>query len=386
MDRRGVLKVLGGGVIVAATAGGLAGCSTALPPEAVRAWNGPGEQPDVRRWILAHAILAPHSHNLQSWLVDLREPGVIGLRMDLTRLLPETDPQSRQLVMGQGTFLEVLDLAARERGLRADIVLFPEGAFAPDQPDARPTARITLVPDVTVRPDPLFRQVFARHTNRGPYDVRPPAADALTAIAAATAGFPVRTGFSDPGDTATLQRHRMIAADAWRIEFETPRTQLESLKVLRVGPTEIARHRDGLVLNTPMARLLTATGLFDRSRAAPPDSYAVRSQIDAFRDTLAATPAFFWMVTPDNARTTQVQAGRAYVRAQLAATAQGLSMHPLSQALQEFPEVAGPYRQIHELVGATPGGGTVQMWARLGYGPVAGPSPRRGLESHIVAG
>jgi hypothetical protein len=98
-------------------------------PEAVAAWQPPAPPApgsDVRRWILAHAILAPHSHNLQSWLVDLRQPGEIALYCDRTRLLPETDPFSRQIMMSQGTFLEVLDLAARQQGYRADIRAVPQ--------------------------------------------------------------------------------------------------------------------------------------------------------------------------------------------------------------------------------------------------------------------
>lgn len=53
---------------------------------------------DARRWILGYAILAPHSHNLLSWLVDLGAPDEILLRCDLMRLLPETDPYSRQII------------------------------------------------------------------------------------------------------------------------------------------------------------------------------------------------------------------------------------------------------------------------------------------------
>jgi len=90
-------------------------------------------------------------------------------------------------------------------------------------------------------------------------------------------------------------------------------------------------------------------------------------------------------VTDGNDRRTQVQAGRAYARAQLAATAQGLSMHPLQQALQEYPEQAEPYAAIHRLLGADPARQTVQMWARLGYAPPVGPAPRRGLEAHLMA-
>ncbi|MBA4214643.1 MAG: twin-arginine translocation pathway signal protein [Polaromonas sp.] len=384
MDRRHFLRIAGGGAIAAATATTVAGCSSALPPEAIAAWQGPGNEPDVRRWILSHAILAPHSHNLQSWLVDLSVPDEITLFIDRSRLLPETDPFSRQMMMSQGTFLELLDLAAKQKGLRADVALFPQGVFAPTTVDARPTARIRLVPDAAVKPDALWTHIFLRRTNREAYEARDPAADALQAITASTAGQAVRTGFVGRSQPELLQQHRRIAMEAWRIELVTPRTVMESIKVLRVGPTEIARHRDGISLNDPMVRALAAVGLFDRSKAPTPDDTSTTTQIKDFNTNMAATPAFFWMVTEGNDRVTQINAGRAYVRAQLAATAVGLSMQPLSQALQEYPEQAGPYAEIHQLLGAPAPRFTVQMWARLGYAPVIQPSPRRGLEAHIL--
>ena len=153
MDRRRFIRVAGGGVIVAA---GLpaAGCAPAMPPQAVAPWQGPAAHAELRRWVLGYAILAPHSHNLQSWLVDLRQPGEITLFCDRTRLLPVTDPFSRQIMMSQGTFIELLDIAARERGQRAEVQLFPEGAFGPAGPDDRPVARIRLQPDTAVARDP----------------------------------------------------------------------------------------------------------------------------------------------------------------------------------------------------------------------------------------
>lgn len=382
-DRRNALRVIGGGAIAAAVVG-VAACSSELPAEAVAAWQGPRGETDLRRWILAHAILAPHSHNLQSWLVDLREPGVITLHMDLQRVLPETDPFARQMVMSQGTFLELLDQAARQRGHRAEMQLFPRGAFDRKWPDQRPTARIRLVEDPAVRPDPLFAQVFRRHTNRSPYEMRPPSAQAMQAIRDATAGFPVTAGFTDPTQAAALQSQREIAKQAWRIELSTPRTLLESYRVLRVGPKEIAQHRDGLSLNDPMVRFFAVVGLFDRTRASAPDSQAIQGQIKRFNAAIDSTPAFFWMVTADNERATQLLAGRAYVRAQLAATAHDLSMHPLQQALQEYPEQEETRAQIHQSLGATQSGQTVQMWARLGHGPSVAPAPRRGVQAHLL--
>lgn len=308
VDRRQALKVIGGSAILAATAGA-SGCSSELPAEAVAAWQ-PKAETDLRRWILAHAILAPHSHNLQSWLVDLREPGTITLHMDLQRLLPETDPHSRQMVMSQGTFLELLDQAARQRGHRAEMQLFPEGPYERKRPDRRPTARVRLVEDASVKPDPLFAQIFRRHTNRAAYETRTPSTEALSAIRASMARFPVTAGFTDPAQGVALQEQRELAKEAWRIELTTPRTLMESYKVLRVGPKEIAQNRDGLSLNDPMVRFLTAIGLFDRSRPSAPDSQAIRGQLKNFNALIDTTPVFFWMVTPDNERVTQRRACR----------------------------------------------------------------------------
>jgi nitroreductase len=304
--------------------------------------------------------------------------------MDMTRLLAETDPLSRQLVISQGTFIEVLDLAARQRGYRTEVTPFPDGEFSATAPDTRPTARIRLVRDAQVQPDPLFAQVFKRHTHKGVYEARTPDAAALQAVRESVKGLPVTLGMVSQGQEAAMARHAQIAMDAWRTELVTPRTLLESYHVLRIGPKEIAQHRDGISLNSPMVRALNALGLFDRTKASAPDSSEIKGQLERFNAAIASTPAYFWLSTERNDRITQLQTGRAYVRAQLAATAQGLSMHPLSQALQEYPEQAKPYADIHRLLGADPSRQTVQMWARLGYAPQVQASPRRGVASHLI--
>ena len=390
MEKRAFLRVVGGGVIAAAGLG-TAACSSELPAEAMAAWAGPGQAPganaDGRRWLLAHAILAPHSHNLQSWLVDLREPDAITLYCDLTRLLPETDPFSRQMMMSQGTFLEALDLAAGALGLSTQITLFPQGAPSAEKLSDAPTAHIRLLKTPGVQADPLFGQLFKRRTNRNPYEAREPSAQALAAISSAVQQHPsgkgVTLGWVGSDRPQLLSQHREIAMAAWKVELETPRTILESYRWIRVGPSEIAQHRDGISINSPMVRALSALGLFDRTKAPAPGDSAISGQIKDFNAKIDATPLFFTMLSADNQRATQVQAGRAYMRAQLAATAQGLSMHPLQQALQEYPEQAALYRRIHSLSGAAAPGQTVQMWTRVGYAAAVSPAPRRGVEAHI---
>lgn len=383
MQRRNFIRLVGGGVVTATVASTalLGGCSSEVPSEALEAWRGadPAQaQSDPRRWVLGYALLAPNAHNLQSWVADLREPGHIVLYCDLTRLLPQTDPYSRQVMMSHGTFLELLDLAARQIGMRAEITLFPEGAFGPERPDTRPVARIRLQPDASVQRDALFAQILPRRTNRSLYDPqRPVPAAAWQTLRESALNPALQLGHAGADDPATMERLRRIAQQAWDIELTTPRTVLESLQVLRVGASEVRKHRDGITLMDPIPSLLAKTGLFDRSKAPARDDYATTSQIKEFAAKLQSTPGYLWISSPDNTRVTQVQSGRAYARVQLAATALGLSMQPLSQALQEYPEQAAPYADIHALTGAAAQRHTVQMWVRVGYAPAIAPAPRR---------
>jgi hypothetical protein len=129
---------------------------------------------------------------------------------------------------------------------------------------------------------------------------------------------------------------------------------------------------------------LDKLGLFDRSKPPAPDSAATKGQIDDFAKKIASTQAFVWITSRGNERVTQVNAGRAWARVQLAGTAHGVVMQPISQALQEYKEMARPYAEVHRLLGAALPAETVQMWARVGYAAPVGPAPRRGLEAHLV--
>ena len=395
MERRAFIRLAGGGVVLAAGSGVLGGCAGFdVPPSAVAAWQGPPPETELRRWVLSYAILAPNPHNMQPWLADLRAPGEITLRLDTQRLLPATDPYGRQILMGAGGFLELLAMAAAERGHRVDLALFPEGEPGKTL-DGRPFARIRLAPDAAVQRDPLFAQVLKRRTDRRAYDATRGIAPAdLARLEASVAGLPVAFGVAGradapPAERANVQAIRAIAKQAWRIELTTEPTMMESMRVLRFGSAEIDRHRDGITITRPMLVTLAKLGLIDRTRFPAPDSQAITAQIRDFDAITDATPAYLWIVTEGNAREQQIAAGRAYVRVNLAGTAAGLAMHPNEQALQEYPEVERQYQAIHTLLGMPAPRHTVQMLARLGYLPAKtaaqAPAPRRGLDAHLVA-
>ena len=381
LDRRTFVRLL-----AAAAASPLAACSEDYPEEAVAAWRGPDSAADLRRWALGHAILAPNSHNRQPWLADLREADAIVLRIDRDRLLPETDPWFRQIVVSQGTFIEALVLALRQHGLEPAVALFPEGEFAARAVDDRPVARITWSAAAAPQRDPLFDQLLRRQTAKVDYDTtRPVAAETLERLRGALADPQVRFGATV--EPARLETLRTLCWEAARVELSTPRTVMESIRLTRVGPTEIARYRDGISLNSALPRLADAVGAFDRSRPPAEGSTAYRQMMARFEGHSRSAMGFVWLSTPRPAggtRAAEVRAGRAYMRLQLKATELGLQVHPMSQAVQEFPEMKTHYDRVHELLVRRPAEEeTVQMLCRVGYAPAQQHTPRRGVAAIV---
>ncbi|MBU6373643.1 MAG: twin-arginine translocation pathway signal protein [Alphaproteobacteria bacterium] len=382
LDRRHVLRLFAAAPLGAAMVAPAA-CAAAEAdlPDPAAPWRSPGAgEQDPRRHALAHAILAPNPHNMQPWLIDLVGADSFLLRVDLARLLPATDPPNRQITIGCGAFLELMDLAARETGHRAEITLWPEGEPQPVL-DGRPIAAVRLVPDASVAKDSLYAQIVRRRTSRLAFSDRaPPAAD-LEAVRAAgqSATISAFMAASEPQLTAL----RDLTKRAWRLEATTPHTIAESIKVTRIGKAEIARDPWGLALQGPVIEIGHAVGLVTRKTLADPNSFAFKEQL-AFYDPLAASArAFLGLTAATTSRADEIAAGRAYARANLEATRLGLSMQPMSQALQEFPEMAALKREMDALT-AAPATGRLHMLARIGYGEAVPPSPRRPWSDHLA--
>lgn len=391
MKRRNFIRLAGGGLVVAPAAM-LGACTfgAAYPHEAVQAWNGPGTETEPRRRALAYALTAPNPHNRQPWHADLREAGAITLRLDRHRTLPETDPFGRQIVIGQGAFIELLLMALADQGLAARLALWPSGELPPALRDwdDRPVARIEISPKPSgnVARDPLFAQVLRRHTAKVDYDLQRPVAESTlqAVIAAGTPG----DGPARAGGTVEPQRLPALRDLCWasaQVELSTPRTVMESIRLTRVGPAEILAHRDGIALNGAMPRIADALGLFDRSAPPAVGSAAHGQMMDRFEGHSRTAMGFVWLATPGNSRTHQIAAGRAHVRMHLQATALGLALHPMSQALQEFAEMAPHLAAAHRLLLGKPApttlqDETLQMFSRIGYASGDIPAtPRRPL-------
>jgi hypothetical protein len=366
LSRRRTLALIGGGAI-----------ATRQPRRAHLPWGQAGQGEDARHRALSWALLAPNPHNRQPWLVDLRTPGEVMLYVDTDKLLPHTDPFSRQITIGLGCFLELMRMAASHDGHRVTITPFPQG-HDDRALDARPVARAVFTPDATITPDPLFAHALDRRSNKEPYDpARPLPADVLDRLAVATA-----TRFGGTIDAAEVTGWRDFTREALRIEIETPHTYKESVDLMRIGRTEVDANPDGIDFTGPLFEVLGATGLMTRNSLLDTSSQAYRAGLAAVFANAETAMGHVWLVTDGNSRPDQIATGADWLRVNLAATAAGVAFQPLSQALQEYPEMADLYRDLHARL--APQGGTVQMLARIGYGPEVAPSPRWPLEAKIL--
>ena len=158
----------------------------------------------------------------------------------------------------------------------------------------------------------------------------------------------------------------------------------ESVDLLRIGKAEINANPDGIDIGGPFMETLALLGAFTREDQLDTDSYGFKEGLKMYQTMLMATPAYATIKTAGNTRVDQIDSGAKWLRLNLTTTALGLSIHPVSQALQEYPEMQEHYDAIHQLLAAP--GETIQMLGRLGYGPSTKHTPRWPLEKIILNG
>lgn len=376
-SRRGVLKLMGGGVVLAAVAAGGFVAANGPSRSARAPWREAGQYDDLRRRALSFALLAPNPHNLQPWQVRLEGERSLTLFKDPDRSLPVTDPFDRQITIGCGAFLELLAMAAREEGYRADITPFPEGEDMA-RLDRRPVARVEFVSDAG-DPDPLFAHVLDRRSNKGVYEAREVDADLLSDIANAARCYGVTA--KSVGKSATTTRLRDLTWRAHEREVTTPDAMQESVDLMRIGAREVSANPDGIELEGATLAAGKLLGIVTRESLADPSSSAFQQGLDMYREMAMSARAFGWLVNGNENRIDQLNAGRAYVRMNLKATALGLGIHPWSQALQEYPEMTDLFQEAHDIIGTER---RIQMLYRIGHARPVMATPRRGLDAHLV--
>jgi hypothetical protein len=326
------------------------------------------EDPRIR--LSSYGLLAASGHNMQPWkiLLDKSDKNVFYLYADSDRITPEVDPYSRQMMVTQGTFLEYVAIGGEKEGYDTKIDLFPEGNYdegnLTDSMKQLPVAKISLT-KTALDNIALFDTMFLPDTNRSAYQKTSLTEEEINQLDGIN---------SDPSlslqiykDEENLNKLGEIAMEGLTVEAGVDRVMEESNVIFRSNEKQKNKYRYGFsmegqgtkgIMKYMMQGMVTLFPSFNQGSAAS-DLY-----IKSGKTSVDNTPAYIIIKSKDNSRSSQVKSGMLYSRLIATAHNLGLVMQPLSQALEEYPEMSAVYQEIHKDYGTN--GETIQMLVRIG--------------------
>ncbi|MNC08041.1 hypothetical protein D3C76_76140 [compost metagenome] len=329
-----------------------------------------GQFEDPRLQVAACGLLAANGHNMQPWTIrlDKQNPLKFFLYTDHTRLALESDPFARQTLVSQGTFLEYVKVAGDQLGYPAEIKLFPDGEYDEQNlsasMDQKAVAEITLA-KAAPRANALYSFMFLPDTNRMAYKPDPLTTEQTERLKQTNTDKELTLTLLE--DSASLQKLGEYGVEGTDIETGLARMNEESARIFRSNEYQKNKYRYGFsfegqgtsgIQKHLLQGMITIVPSFNNEKAS------TKIAVQAAREAADHTPAYVMILSKDNSRMSQVKAGMLYSRLILAGHEQGLVMQPLSQVLEEYPEMKEPYTRIHKEY--APGGETIQLLVRVG--------------------
>ncbi len=314
---------------------------------------------DRLAWCAGVARWAPSKHNTQPWRFVLQDSD-LDIWTDPSRILANTDPHRREMLISCGAAVQFACVAARSLGYQPLVDLLPRGAGGP-------AARLTAVDRCEVTDDDrgLLGAVRDRRTDRGPLDgdALPVGLPFLLQSAAAALGAELRL-VSTPGDRATLAA---LVASADRLLVRSDHYDAELAPWLREPGDE---RRDGV--------------LTDHTRGAAASYRAEFVQRDFSSSTSQPAP---YQPRPDrpllSVLCTQTDDPRSWLRAGqalgailLRAAVAGAHASYLNQPVEHGPSRVLLHDQL-EL------NGVAQLVLRIGVGSQVTPAARRDMDDVV---
>ena len=325
---------------------------------------------DPRTQIIAHGILAASGHNMQNWKFryDPGNKNAFDMYLETTRLVTNVDPYYTQATISQGTLSEYMALAGRKLGYNVTMDLFPDGEYTKnatfEELQQMRVAHVVL--ETTAKQeDPLYAMMFEPDTSRVAYEknsVSPADVDALTAQDT----YPDIRVISIATGEKYGKLQNFITTSA-RTETGVERVMNESGNLFRVNERNKNEYRYGFSFEGSGMSGLSLQGMQTLVTVFPGvNSPEASKKMFLDQTDLAAenNSGFFLIVSSSNDRVTQFHTGVLYSRMQLEAGSRGLAVQPLTQSIEEYPEMMPTHNEIHkEMVNE---GETIQMLFRIG--------------------
>jgi hypothetical protein len=334
---------------------------------------------------IAYGVQAPNPHNTQAWKFELVSDTEALLYVDERRLLPRTDPPSRQIHIGAGCNIETLAVGMSTLGYATEVELLPRGPYGLAEIGRKPVARIGLSRSTALRPDALAPFVGQRQTNRKPYTGTPLSADEAARIRAQAGADDIEVLILDrPAEMRPLLD---IFYRAMEIEATTPHLWEETRVWFRFNESQRRARRDGLSIPQAgfdgLRRRIVEWSLREGDPKRWFSQRSIGPGLKTFRRGLDSARALVLLKTEENDQLTWLRTGRAFARVGLSLAQLGLTSHPYSQVLQEFPEMSELQAEFNSLLGVREPE-KVQMAVRVGRAKRAYRAWRRDPRDFLV--
>lgn len=304
--------------------------------------------------LVRYATLAPSSHNTQCWRFALGTQAV-SMLPDYRRRCPVVDPDDHHLFVSLGCAAENLVQAAAAMGFHAECIL---GGGSGESLD------LALAPAKAVR-TPLFEAIPARQSTRCEYDGRPIANDQLRLLEVAGAGPGVRVLLVT--DRRAMESILELVAEGNTAQMRDPRFVRELKHWLRFNGEQAARLGDGLYAassGNPTAPAWLGEVLFGLF-------FSESAENDKVARHIRSSAGIAVFVSDRDDKGHWIEAGRAFERFALQATALGIRTAHLNQPV----EVASLRPRLAKMIGAA--NGRPDLVIRFGRGPEMPRSLRR---------
>ena len=174
---------------------------------------------------------------------------------------------------------------------------------------------------------------------------------------------------------------------AQEIDVGTRRVHEETRRWFRFSEKQRRAHRDGLSIpqigTGGLKGRLTEWFLRNGNPAMWFSPLSTRSVLRGYRTGIESARGVALFKTSTNGQLDWLRVGRGFARFQLALTGVGLTCHPYSQVLQEYPEMAELQAEFNQLLGVRPGE-KIQMAVRVGRAERAYVAPRRDAHDLVI--
>lgn len=333
---------------------------------------------------IAIGINAPSPHNTQSWKFKIVSDTELLFFVDEKKLLPATDPPSRQIHIGAGCFIETLVIGATSIGYKAVVNYFPQGYVNGSDFGKKPVASITLIKTTEAKSE-LADFILKRQTNRRVFNGDLINDNEFAILQNATNAPTSKLKFIN--SESEIKLYADLLYKGFEVETLTYKTSEETRKMFRFSEEERAQKGDGLSIPQMgykgLIIKLAESSLRSGDEKTWHSDKSNNSVLKNFRKGIDSSKGFIFLISNENQFIDWVKSGQDFVRLSLAATKMGLYLHPCNQVIQEYDEMKTLRNEMDKMTNIVDSQ-KIQMIARIGRSSKPYMSYRQNVKNYLI--